>query len=911
MNLAKSEAPSSRGRRPDDASAGAACPHCAEQQAAQPALDQRLAESQGLLEMSTLLQTADDLGNVLDRIVEGTVRFVGAEFGGIGLPDGDGVVFERVLVDGNWRSPRTCLRMDTSTVAASVLRTGTVVVVPDTAQAGRFDLSFVRQAGVHSFALAPVTGQGGIVVALLGVGSREGGQVYGAQQATLLEAAARHAGAAIERVRIQQERDRLHRDAVRRAREMEILVDATAALHAADDPESIVRVVGAHAADLCGASIVSVGLRQGNDLMIDRLRLDGTWCRIEYPWTADTSIIGRVIDSGRPYRSDDLAADPHSDHESDARHGFRTQLSVPLLGTDGEALGVVTLYNKAGGPFTAEDETLIGTLAAQGALALERVRSREALAESLTALARSEERFRSLAQNVSDVITLIGDDGTVRYQSPAIEAVLGYQPSELVGANILPLVHPDDRPAVVAMDKAVRAGRERQPPLEVRFRHKDGSWRYLEVVASNLLDDPAVRAVVVNSRDVTERRAAEETKRFLSEASARLVTSLASGDTIAGVAELAIPVLGDWCVAHILAEDGRIEPAAVAAADPAVASLYRELGGRRRFAVTSDDPVAEAIRTGTPRLVDPTAEAPIRSARKRAHVRLLEALGTTSWMAVPLTGRRARLGALSFGLTGTGRRYGAEDVALAEELARRVALAVENAQLYHELAERKRQLEDLVARLLSAHEEERRRVAYEVHDGVAQVAASAHQHLQAYGARHRPRRPEARRELDRAIALAQQTVQEARRVVAGLRPTVLDDFGLATALRHEVEALRADGWDVAYDQELGAERLPASVETALFRVAQEAIVNARKHSRGTRLAVGLHRGPDAVRLEVRDWGAGFDPSAPAPAPPGERVGIAGMQERVTLLGGTFHLDSRPGHGTRLVADVPLSDRAAR
>ncbi|HLX41041.1 MAG TPA: histidine kinase N-terminal 7TM domain-containing protein, partial [Ktedonobacteraceae bacterium] len=96
-------------------------------------------------------------------------------------------------------------------------------------------------------------------------------------------------------------------------------------------------------------------------------------------------------------------------------------------------------------------------------------------------------------------------------------------------------------------------------------------------------------------------------------------------------------------------------------------------------------------------------------------------------------------------------------------------------------------------------EEERHHVAYELHDGLAQVAVSAHQHLQAFANHYHPRSPQAKKELDRALDLAQRSVREARRLIAGLRPTTLDDFGLATALRLQVEALRAESWTISYD----------------------------------------------------------------------------------------------------------------
>jgi diguanylate cyclase (GGDEF)-like protein/PAS domain S-box-containing protein len=122
----------------------------------------------------------------------------------------------------------------------------------------------------------------------------------------------------------------------------------------------------------------------------------------------------------------------------------------------------------------------------------------------------SEERFRSLVQYASDIITILEADGTVRYISPAVERVMGYKPEEQKGTTAFDSVHPDDRERALATfaEALKRAGLH--PPLEFRVPHKDGSWRYLEHVVNNLLDEPAVRGVVVNSRDVTERKALEE-----------------------------------------------------------------------------------------------------------------------------------------------------------------------------------------------------------------------------------------------------------------------------------------------------------------------------------------------------------------------------------------------------------------
>jgi len=203
-------------------------------------------------------------------------------------------------------------------------------------------------------------------------------------------------------------------------------------------------------------------------------------------------------------------------------------------------------------------------------------------------------------------------------------------------------------------------------------------------------------------------------------------------------------------------------------------------------------------------------------------------------------------------------------------------------------------------------EEERYHVAYELHDGLAQVAVSVHQHLQALASHYHPRSPQARQELDRALELAQRSVREARRLIAGLRPTVLDDFGLATALRLHIEAQRNDGWTIIFEEAIGPERLPRTIETTLFGVAQEALTNVRKHSHTTRTRLALARQDTTIRLEVQDWGCGFEPRTLFKVyRPGEHVGIRAMQERVELLGGRLLVSSHPGFGTLVVAEVPV------
>jgi len=227
-------------------------------------------------------------------------------------------------------------------------------------------------------------------------------------------------------------------------------------------------------------------------------------------------------------------------------------------------------------------------------------------------------------------------------------------------------------------------------------------------------------------------------------------------------------------------------------------------------------------------------------------------------------------------------------------------------RLNHELAERERELRSLVGRMIAVQEEERRRIAYEIHDGFTQIAATAYRRLQTFAEHRRLESAEDREELENAVALVWRTLGEARCAIANLRPVTLDDFGLATAIRMQIEELQTEGFEASYEGTLGEERLPSTLEINLFRVAQEALTNVRKHAETNRVRVAIGHHDGVVRLEVRDWGQGFRTSeVRGSGGPSERVGISSMRDRVALLSGSLEIRSEPGAGTSVVAEVPL------
>jgi steroid delta-isomerase-like uncharacterized protein len=302
--------------------------------------------------------------------------------------------------------------------------------------------------------------------------------------------------------------------------------------------------------------------------------------------------------------------------------------------------------------------------------------------------------------------------------------------------------------------------------------------------------------------------------------------------------------------------------------------------------------------------------ASLRAAFPDLRVTLEDVISAGDKVVVRWTDRGTHRGEF-LGMAQTGRRVSTTGITIFRFSGGKIVEQWTNwdtLSLLGQLGARDRRPRDLVGRMLLSQEEERRRVASEVHDGLAQTAVGVHSLLEAFAENHPPDSPLGRKELERVLGLVQRMVEESRRVIGRLRPTALDDFGLTAALRLQAEALQKEGFEVAYEQTLGDERLPTEVETALFRVAQEALTNARKHSQSAGARLRLGRLGGTVRLRVRDWGRGFEEAAPSGGvSSGEKVGLYGMRERIALLGGDLEVFSKPGEGTLVVARVPSGE----
>ncbi len=236
----------------------------------------------------------------------------------------------------------------------------------------------------------------------------------------------------------------------------------------------------------------------------------------------------------------------------------------------------------------------------------------------------------------------------------------------------------------------------------------------------------------------------------------------------------------------------------------------------------------------------------------------------------------------------------------------------ENMELFRGLVEGERRFRGLAKAVWRVQEEERRRLARELHDSLGQTLTALKIQLARLAEKSRGVDSDLASELSASVDIVHEALNDARRLSHLLRPRVLDDLGLAPALHWLSRTLgESTGFtiDLAIeDLEAPAEpRLGSELETLIFRVVQEASTNALKHSKVNRASVRAERRGDALRLSIEDEGQGFDPSAVA-VDTGTDTGhgLAGIRDRVEIFGGRLRIDSRPGHGTRIQIHLPLS-----
>lgn len=599
---------------------------------------------------------------------------------------------------------------------------------------------------------------------------------------------------------------------------------------------------------------------------------------------------------------------------SDVAEGFTEQISERIL---------------------AEQETI------REALLTQRDQAEQAMRES-------EARFRAVFEGAPFGIAVADMQGRILTANRALQSILGYTEDEMRGRVILAeLAHPEDAEAGFHAFMALAQGRSERYELEQRFFSRDGRliWAHLAMALVRDAEGQPQFAIGMG-QDITERKqaeaerlqllreqaaraeaeAAQERLGFLAEVSARLSSSLDYSTTLKQVAQAVVPRMADWVTLNLVDEQGELHAVASGhtnAEREELARVMRERYPRAREEEAS--PVLQVLRSGKPRLIAEVSLDTLRAiSRDAEHLRLWQALAPRSVIIVPLPGQRGVLGTLSLLTTADSeRRYTSADVALAEDLGRRAALAVENARLYAEAQTAIHTAEEAVR----AREEFLSVAAHELKTPVTSMRGFTQLTLRAL---------EHDRELDRdrlhhALTVVNQQSDKLRRLVAQLLDISRIQSGrlqlelrtvdlsqlireIVTGMEHQTQhhTLRVN---IPEQQEISVDPL------RLEQVLTNLLDNAIKYSpQGGPIDIDAYSvDADHVRVSVRDHGPGIRPEHrahiferfyqagdDAEHAAGMGLGLYISREIVELHGGSIEADFPDDGGARFLITLPLN-----
>ena len=428
--------------------------------------------------------------------------------------------------------------------------------------------------------------------------------------------------------------------------------------------------------------------------------------------------------------------------------------------------------------------------------------------------------------------------------------------------------------------------------------------RYLDIVASPMRDaDGEITRVVELIRDVTEEKRMKESliRRniqlgILNAIATTVNQSLNLEDILSRALDEVLRLTAVDVGAVFLQADmlSKLELAAYVGLSEEAARLAAQMG-------MLDGSCGGVVDKGEVVLVPDLALYRGRRARSLKRERL------TSLMHVPLMAKGSVLGSMCVG-TRTKHQFSEEECEMLTAIGSQIAVAIENARLYAEVQQKEHIRGELFRKAINAQEDERKRIARELHDDTSQNLTALL--FLAEEALEMDQIEEARLRLDRMQTLVKLTLDGVHKVIFDLRPSMLDHLGLVPALRWYADSrLIPREVRVEIKENSKPRRLPPEVETALFRVVQEAINNVARHAAARNVRIEFEFSDESVRVEVEDDGIGFDLNSSQMISPenGRGLGLMGMQERIELLGGEIIVETNPGLGTLLIIHVPISE----
>ncbi len=516
--------------------------------------------------------------------------------------------------------------------------------------------------------------------------------------------------------------------------------------------------------------------------------------------------------------------------------------------------------------------------------------------------------LQDMVDGIEDEFLVIDSEYRVRLTNSAVRSRLRKRAKSPIGRRCYEVFYDRDRPCGAPLwDCPLRKVLESGTMSTVI--HPDrvlGANRYLKITAYPLRDRHGnTTAIVELRRDVTAERELET--QILRRHHQLLALSHISGavsglwdlDAILRIALDNVLEIINGDIGGILLLDEETETLRYRMQRGLSAKYADEI--RMRMGEGIGGRVAQ---TGEPMLLEDISQDP-----RAIYPDLISAEGLKGFISIPLKAKDKVVGVMNLASHVAGR-FGTDDISLLSSISDYLGTAIEQARLYARLASAGERYQTLLQHALSTQEEERKRIARELHDETSQALTSLTLNLQAIiqmAEMKGVRDTELMEKLKATHSYAIHAGHEVVKLMKELRPTLLDELGLPAAIhRYAKDTLKAQGIEVSAEFIGTEERLPPEVEVTLFRVAQGVIGNILEHSAAKNASIKLACSASECLLRIEDDGKGFNVSKITRVDPsGRGAGVFTMKERVKLVGGVCHIESRPGKGTRVVVKVPL------